>query len=83
MRSRFLIQLMKQVNTKYKRGITMPITPQGKQFVYDLTMEYIKQNNMLKCDSTSEIHERIEEISKASKEIDKAITTRYHDFDFL
>jgi hypothetical protein len=57
-------------------------TPQGKQLAYELTMEYIKQNNLLQCNQ-SNIPDRIREIAKISSIMCDAIESEYHSIKFL
>lgn len=57
-------------------------TPQGKQFVRELTMEYIKQNQLLKC-NTDKIDEQITKIATVSQLIENAVEKHYHDFKCL
>jgi hypothetical protein len=48
----------------------------------ELTMEYVKQNNMLACDE-SEIESQISKIAKVSQIIYDSVQNNFHKFKFL
>lgn len=48
----------------------------------ELTMEYVKQNNMLTCDE-SEIESQISKITKVSQIIYDSVQNNFHNFKFL
>lgn len=54
----------------------------GKQLAYELTMEYIKQNNMMKC-QPEDIPSQISQIAKVSELICNGIKKEYHNIKFL
>ena len=60
----------------------MVTTQQGKNFVHELLMEYIRQNNVLKCDKDI-LPERIAQIAKLENVISENIQKEYHNFSFL
>lgn len=60
----------------------MVTTQQGKNFVHELLMEYIRQNNVLKCGKDM-LPERIAQIAKLENIISKSIEKEYHNFSFL
>ena len=60
----------------------MALTSESKIFVQELTMEYIKQNNLLKCSSV-ELSTRINEIAKVSTIIANEVDRKRLDFKFL
>lgn len=60
----------------------MLTTPEGIQFARELTMEYVKQNNMLKC-NTKDIPNRISEIAKVSDAMMNAVEKEFHNIKFL
>lgn len=53
-----------------------------KSFAHELTMEYIKQNNLLKC-KKEDIPKQIEEIVKAENIIFDSVDKNFHNFKFL
>lgn len=55
---------------------------QGTQLIKELTLEYVKQNNMMKCNE-SEIEYQVAEIAKASQKISDAVTKNFRNFPFL
>lgn len=57
-------------------------TQQGKNLVYELTMEYVKRNNMLDC-SKEALPTAIKKIADVSNIISDAVEKNYHDFKFL
>lgn len=57
-------------------------TQQGKQLAYELTLEYIKQNNLLQCDQ-SKIPDKMREIAKISSIMCDAVESEYHSIKFL
>lgn len=48
----------------------------------ELTMEYVKQNNMLTCDE-SQIESQISKIAKVSQIIYNSVQDNFHNFKFL
>lgn len=60
----------------------MVTTQQGKNFVHELLMEYIKQNNMLQC-SKELIPERINQIVEIENIISENVQKKYHDISFI
>lgn len=60
----------------------MLTTQQGKRFAYELTMEYIHQNQLLKC-TNGEIADRIHKISEISTLICESIENEYHNLPIL
>lgn len=57
----------------------MLTTPQGKNLAHELTLEYVKQNNLLQC-SKQLIPEKIDFIVEIENLICDCIEKRYHDF---
>lgn len=57
-------------------------TPQGKNLAYQLTMEYIKQNNVLKC-SPDNIPTQMKEIAKISQIMCDSVEKEYHHIKIL
>lgn len=55
---------------------------QEKNFALELTLEYIRQNNLLRC-CESDIPKQIDYIVKIENMIFECIEKRYHDFKFL
>ena len=53
-----------------------------KQFVYTLTLEYIKQNNLLKCEP-NQIPEVIEKCANISKIITESLNKNSSDFSLF
>lgn len=60
----------------------MVTTQQGKNFVHELLMEYVRQNSVLKCDKDM-LPERIAQIAKLENIISESIQKEYHNFSFL
>lgn len=60
----------------------MVTTQQGKNFVHELLMEYIKQNNMLQC-SKELIPERINQIVEIENIISENVQKKYHNISFI
>lgn len=58
------------------------ITDKSILLAKELTMEYVKQNNMLACDE-SEIESQISKIAKVSQIIYDAVQENFHNFKFL
>lgn len=58
------------------------MTEQGKKFVHELTMEYVKQNGMLQH-SGDLIPEQIDRIIKIENIIYDCVEKRYNDFKTL
>ena len=54
----------------------------GRKLTKELTMEYIKQNNLLKC-SKENIESQMQEIAEISKIIGDSVTKHFHDFSFF
>lgn len=52
------------------------------QLAKELTLEYVKQNEMLRCDE-SEIEAQIEKIAKVSQTIYNSVQNNFHKFKFL
>lgn len=48
----------------------------------ELTMEYVKQNNLLSCDE-SQIEFQISKIAKVSQIIYDSVQNNFHNFKFL
>lgn len=48
----------------------------------ELTMEYVKQNNMLTCDE-NQIESQISKIAKVSQIIYDSVQENFHNFKFL
>ncbi len=57
-------------------------TQQAKQLVYELTLEYIKQNNILKCKQEN-IADQIHKIAEISREMSYSIEKEYHNISFF
>lgn len=57
-------------------------TQQGKALVQELTMEYIKQNDILHC-RFDDIDEKVTFIAQISEKFEKAIEKNYHNIKFL
>lgn len=60
----------------------MLTAPQGIQLTRELTMEYVKQNNMLKC-SIEDIPNKISEMAKVSDVMMNAVEKEFHNIKFL
>lgn len=60
----------------------MVTTQQGKNFVHELLMEYIKQNNMLQCNKEL-IPERINQIVEIENIISENVQKKYHNISFI
>ncbi|RKJ68905.1 hypothetical protein [Roseburia sp. 1XD42-69] len=60
----------------------MVTTQQGKNFVHELLMEYIKQNNILQCDKEL-IPERINQIVEVENIISENVQKKYHNISFI
>jgi hypothetical protein len=63
-------------------GVFMVTTQQGKNFVHELLMEYIKQNNILQCDKEL-IPERINQIVEVENIISENVQKKYHNISFI
>ena len=63
-------------------GVFMLTTQQGKNFVHELLMEYIKQNNILQCDKEL-IPERINQIVEVENIISENVQKKYHNISFI
>lgn len=50
-----------------------------QKLIYDLTLEYVKQNELLKCHQDS-LETRIEGIAKISEIIDNAVSNNINKF---
>lgn len=48
----------------------------------ELTMEYVRQNNMLSCDE-NQIESQISKIAKVSQIIYDSVQNNFHNFKFL
>lgn len=57
-------------------------TPQGKTLVHELTLEYIRQNNLLKY-TKENIPNQINEIVEISNMIYDEVEKHYFDFKML
>lgn len=57
-------------------------TQQGKNFVHELLMEYIKQNNILQCDKEL-IPKRINQIVEVENIISENVQKKYHNISFI
>lgn len=60
----------------------MMTNQQGKNFAYQLTMEYLRQNNILRCEK-DEIPKRIDDIVEIENIIFDYVEKRFHDFRYL
>ncbi|KAI4445134.1 hypothetical protein C823_007641 [Eubacterium plexicaudatum ASF492] len=60
----------------------MPTNQQGKNFAHELTLEYIRQNSLLRC-SESDIPKQIDYIVKIENIICDCVEHRFHDIKFL
>lgn len=60
----------------------MLTAPQGIQLARKLTMEYVKQNNMLKC-SIEDIPNKISEMAKVSDVMMNVVEKEFHNIKFL
>lgn len=60
----------------------MVTTQQGKNFVHELLMEYIKQNNMLQCRKEL-VPEKIKQIVEIENIISENVQKKYHDISFI
>lgn len=60
----------------------MVTTQQGNNFVHELLMEYIKQNNILQCDKEL-IPERINQIVEVENIISENVQKKYHNISFI
>lgn len=58
------------------------MTDKSIQFAKELTLEYVKQNNMMKCDENA-IESQISKIAKASQIIYDAVDKNFHNFKIL
>jgi len=58
------------------------MTQQSTQLAKELTMEYVRQNNMMKCNE-SQIENQISKIATVSQLIYDAVDKNYHNFKFL
>ena len=58
------------------------MTDKGTQLVKELTMEYIRQNNMLSC-TESKIESQVDKIAEISQIIHKAVEKNFHNIKFL
>ncbi len=54
----------------------------GKSFAYELTMEYIKQNELLKC-KEEDIPKQFDKIVKVENIIFDNVEKNFHNFKFL
>ena len=60
----------------------MVTTQQGKNFVHELLIEYIKQNNVLQC-SKEALPQKISKIAEIENIISDSVQKEYHNFSFL
>lgn len=58
------------------------MTQQGIQLSKELTLEYVRQNNILKCNE-DEIESQILKIANVSQIIYNSIQDNYHNFKIL
>lgn len=58
------------------------MTDKSMQLAKELTIEYVKQNNMLTCDE-SQIESQISKIAKVSQIICDSVQENFHNFKFL
>lgn len=58
------------------------MTDKSTLLAKELTMEYVKQNNMLTCDE-SQIKSQISKIAKVSQIIYDSVQENFHNFKFL
>lgn len=58
------------------------MTDKGTQLVKELTMEYIRQNNMLSC-TESKIESQVDKIAEISQIMHKAVENNFHNIKFL
>lgn len=58
------------------------MTQQSIQLVKELTMEYVKQNDMMKCDENA-IESQISKIAKVSQIVYDAVDKNFHNFKIL
>ena len=58
------------------------MTDKGIQFVKELTIEYIRQNNMLSC-TDRKLESQIDKIAETSQIIHKAVEKNFHNIKFL
>ena len=58
------------------------MTDKSILLVKELTMEYVKQNNMLSC-SENQIESQILKIAKVSQIIYDSVQNNFHSFKFL
>ena len=58
------------------------MTQSATQLVKELTIEYVKQNNMLSCPQ-SKIDSQVSEIAEVSQIIYHAVEKNFHNFKFL
>lgn len=63
-------------------GVFVVTTQQGKNFVHELLMEYIKQNNILQCDKEL-IPKRINQIVEVENIISENVQKKYHNISFI
>ena len=56
--------------------------PRGLNFAHELTIEYIRQNNLLKCNE-EDIPKQIELIAKIENAIVDCVGKNFHDFKTL
>lgn len=58
------------------------MTQQGMQLIKELTMEYVKQNNIMRC-KENDIDSQVSKIAAISQLIYDAVDKNYHKFKFL
>lgn len=66
-----------------KEDSSMQLTERGKQFVYDLTMEFIRQNNTMRVGNLEEIPDKMEIVAKFSQNLETYIADHRNEFSFL
>ena len=59
------------------------LTQEEKIFAHELTMEYVKESNLLKDSSADNIEEKIDTIAEVSSAISDAIYKNKRGFCFL
>ncbi len=60
----------------------MLITQQGKNLAHELTLEYVRQNNLLQCNKQT-LPDNIDRIVEIENIISECIEKRYDDFKSL
>lgn len=60
----------------------MIVKEEGRQFVRDLTLEYVRQNNLLQCNK-QDLPEKLDIILETENIINDYVEKRYKDFRSL